>query len=384
MKSTIRRNLLRTSGCWSAAGVGLALLGGPLSAFAQSSTSRQRPPASAFKGFGSGPTRIALLLETQSTSFATAAAAVIAGVKSAHLRDGQGVTVDVIAVSDTGEDIATLVGMLPGRGYTFVIGPLTRNGANALADKGALPLPVLALNQPDFDRRVSNNLIIFGLAVESEGRQVARAAFDDAAARIPDRRPLRAVVISNTTPIGRRSFAAFSDAWRELGGKLADPLETDSRTIPEMKVAIGAISADVAFAAVGPDALRAVRASLPKELRVYATSQANSLQPGLTLKTPELDGIRLVDMPWQLQPDHAAVMAYAKAPMLAHLDFQRLYALGIDSFRLARELMSNKQSFELDGVTGRLKVDLATDARVDRTSVLAEYRNGVIVPIEPR
>lgn len=387
MKSYFRQ-LLGHFACRSlAVGVCLVWLISPLLVFAQTSSNRTAkaiPSASTVRTMGSGPTRIAVLLETRSQSFGKASDAVIAGIKSAHARDGQGVTVDIISVSDTGEDVDQLLNTLPARGYTFVIGPLTRNGANALADRGALPLPVLVLNQPDSDRRVSNNLIIFGLPVESEGRQVARAAFDDAAMRIPDRRPLKALIISNSTPIGRRSFAAFSDAWRELGGTLVDPVETDGRTGLELKTAIGSATGDVAFAAVGPDALRALRATLPKELRLYATSQANSLQPGITMKMPELDGVRLVDMPWQLQPDHAAVMAYAKAPTLTHLDFQRLYALGIDSFRLARELMGNKQQFELDGVTGRLRVDLPADSRVDRTSVLAEYRNGVITPIEPR
>jgi uncharacterized protein len=389
MQSDFRRRWLRAGFGGLAYGLGLVALAGSLSAFGQTSTNRPVKAAvpvqtAVLRSMGSGPTRIAVLLETQSPSFGKASAAVIAGIKSAHARDGQGIIVDIISVSDTGEDVDQLVNALPARGYTFVIGPLTRNGANALADRGALPIPVLVLNQPDSDRRVSNNLIIFGLPVESEGRQVARAAFDDAALRIPDRRPLKALIVSNTTPIGRRSFAAFSDAWRELGGTLVEPVETDGRTGLELRSAIGAASGDVAFAAVGPDALRALRATLPKELRLYATSQANSLQPGITLKMPELDGVRLVDMPWQLQPDHTAVMAYAKAPTLTHLDFQRLYALGIDSFRLARELLGNRQQFELDGVTGRLKVDLPADSRVDRTSVLAEYRNGVITPIEPR
>lgn len=385
MQSIVRRQVLRTVGYGGALGIAASAVGGPLSAFAQTSTSRvARGPTPVPRSFGSGPTRMALLIETQSPSFGRAAAAVVEGIRSAHSRDGQGVTVDVLPVSDTGEDIGGLLATLPNRGYSFVIGPLTRNSVNALADMGSLPIPVLALNQADPDRRPSRNLIFFGLAIEAEGRQVARAAFDDAAHRIPERRPLTAIVISNSTPIGRRSFNAFSEAWRELGGAVVDPIETDARSTAEIRSFIGELQADAVFAAVGTDALRAVRASLPKAAQLWATSQGNSIQPGVTLKMPELDGVRLVDMPWQLQPDHAAVMAYPKAPNLTHLDFQRLYALGIDAFRLSRELLANKQRFELDGVTGRLRVDLVADARVDRTAVLAEYRNGIIVPVESR
>lgn len=381
-----RRLVLRALGISPAAGAGIMVSGAPLWAFAQGSTSRpaRSNRGSASQTFGSGTTRVAVLLETQSASFGKASAAVIDGIRSAHSRDGQGIVVEVIPVSDTGEDIDAVMNQLPGRGINFVIGPLTRNGVNAMTDRGGLPIPVLALNLPDPDRRVSKNLVFFGLAIETEGRQIARAAFDDAALRIPDRRPLKALVIANSTPIGRRSYAAISEAWRELGGVLVEPVETDGKTIAEIRSALGSASGDAVFAAVGPDALRSLRASLPKEVRLYSTSQANSMQPGLALRVPELDGVRLVDMPWQLQPEHVAVMAYPKAPTLTHLDFQRLYALGIDAFRLSRELLANKDRFELDGVTGRLRVDLAADARVDRISVLAEYRNGVIVAIEPR
>ena len=379
-KQWSKRSLLAAT-----AGIGLSLSMTARRALAQQKRDDViRPTARTIpKSFGSGSTKIAVLLETQSANFGKAATAVIDGIRSAHSRDGQGTMVDVISVLDTGEDIVGIVSKLPSRGYSFAIGPLTRGGVNTLADSGGLPLPVLALNQPDLDRRVTQNLIIFGLPIETEGRQVARAAFEEMHAKQPDRRAPRALIVSNTSPIGRRSSIAFSDGWRELGGALVDPVETDVKTIPELRSALGTIATDVAFAAVGPDTLRALRATLPKEIRLYSTSQANSLQPGLSVKTPELDGLRLVDMPWQLQPENSAVMAYPKAPTLTHLDFQRLYALGIDSFRLAKEFIANKQKFELEGVTGRLRVDLAADSRIDRTSVLAEYRNGVIVPIDP-
>ncbi len=153
MKSDFRRLLLRVMCGWVAYGLAWVGLLAPFSAFSQTSTNRSAKTtapvsASVFRSMGSGPTRIAVLLETQSQSFGKAAAAVIAGIKSAHARDGQGITVDVISVSDSGDDVDQLVNALPSRGYSFVIGPLTRNGANALADRGALPLPVLVLNHP--------------------------------------------------------------------------------------------------------------------------------------------------------------------------------------------------------------------------------------------
>src|SRR5690606_13700901 len=62
------------------------------------------------------------------------------------------------------------------------------------------------------------------------------------------------------------------------------------------------------------------------------------------------------------------------------LELQRLYALGIDAYRLARELVRGRQQVELDGVTGWLRVDVPVDPRVRRISTVSVYREGMLVP----
>jgi len=58
---------------------------------------------------------------------------------------------------------------------------------------------------------------------------------------------------------------------------------------------------------------------------------------------------------------------------------QRLYALGIDAFRVAREVAQHPGSgFELDGVTGRLSVRMNNGAyAVKRQEAAAVYRDGL-------
>jgi outer membrane PBP1 activator LpoA protein len=57
---------------------------------------------------------------------------------------------------------------------------------------------------------------------------------------------------------------------------------------------------------------------------------------------------------------------------------QRLYALGIDAFRIARELaLRPNGAFELDGVTGRLSVDMGAGSPVfRRVETGTVYRDG--------
>jgi len=97
------------------------------------------------------------------------------------------------------------------------------------------------------------------------------------------------------------------------------------------------------------------------------------------LRSPELDGVRFVDLPWRVQPDAPAVMAYPR-PADMNLELQKLYALGIDAFRIARLLVDRAPVIDLDGVTGRLRLS-ADGTMFTREGVLVEYRDGVIVPI---
>jgi outer membrane PBP1 activator LpoA protein len=99
-----------------------------------------------------------------------------------------------------------------------------------------------------------------------------------------------------------------------------------------------------------------------------------------------MNGVRLIDMPWQLQPDHTAVMVYPRPVVNPDQkrspDMERLYALGIDAYRVAREIALSRPSFELDGVTGKLKVSFGRGAaRFQRIEPTAVYRDGMVVPL---
>jgi hypothetical protein len=122
---------------------------------------------------------------------------------------------------------------------------------------------------------------------------------------------------------------------------------------------------------------------------VYGTSQLNPFSAtdwrGAE-KRLEMNGVRLLDIPWQVQPDHPAAMIYPRwvTPPDQHVnpDLERLYALGIDAYRVAREVANRHSSFELDGVTGRLAIKFGPDAyRFRRSTQAAVYQDGVVVPL---
>jgi outer membrane PBP1 activator LpoA protein len=121
-----------------------------------------------------------------------------------------------------------------------------------------------------------------------------------------------------------------------------------------------------------------IRPRLAHDAALYATSQVNAGGAEGALLMPELEGIRFVDAPWLVEPDHPAVMAYARPAQPLSAELNRLYALGIDAFRLALEWANGWREFSVDGVTGALRVDRARSVRVERTPAFAVFRDGKV------
>lgn len=326
--------------------------------------------------FGDGPQTVALLLPRQDGPFARAAQSLLAGVRAAHTRDGAGFAVEAIELDDQADQLALVLAELNSRNVTLVLGPVTRNGAAAMLDLGAVGVPTLALNLPEGDPPVPSRLAFFGLAIESEARQAASLGYAQVLPRAGTRRP-RAVGITVASPLARRGAQAFRDAWIGLGGEMRDIVEfSGPRPSRDMRARIGPPAPDVAFLSMGAEQARVLRSALGPETAVWSTALA-SIGNTAQLRLPELDGLRVLEMPWLVEPDNPAVMAYPKAPAGFNIEMQRLYALGIDAFRVGRQLVAGDTAFELDGVTGRLRYDRAASPRVERFALPAEYRNGV-------
>ena len=111
-------------------------------------------------------------------------------------------------------------------------------------------------------------------------------------------------------------------------------------------------------------------------LFLYATSQVNPGNIG-PLVGFDLAGVRFLDMPWLLQQDHPAVMIYPRQGFGGALDLDRLYALGIDAFRLSQALLVGTAGSVVDGVTGRIQ--LTRDGQFVRELAAAHFSGGKLV-----
>jgi hypothetical protein len=184
----------------------------------------------------------------------------------------------------------------------------------------------------------------------------------------------RVVVIADTSPLQRRLQSAFTQDWERLGGQIAGlhPYFNEPDAVYRLKNELAKSAADCLLLALDNEQARRVRAYL-SEPPAYASSLIfDGLDsPGYH----ELDGVQFIEMPWLVQPDHSAVMVYRRAN-LGDPALERLYALGIDAFRLAYQLSTGDppQSIHLDGVTGH--VFLGKPQQFTREGVVLQIRRG--------
>lgn len=318
---------------------------------------------------------LALLLPLKSATLAPAAAALRAGFDAAaRMQSEKSLPFRVYETGDDPAESAAAYRRAVDAGARAVVGPLTRAGVTTLAAAAPLKVPALALNVPDGATQLPERLYVLSLQAEAEAYQVARIA---AGGDSP-----RGVVIYANTPVDRRIRSAFTDAWRAHGGEivLEHEFSGDVKDLPALKQSLLQATPQAAFLAMDAEKARLVRAFIDNSIPVYATSEVNA---GRTdpLAYFDLNGVHFVDMPWLLQPDHPAVMVYPRDDALPSLALERLYALGIDAWRIAHLLADGPPGdLRLDGVTGRLA--LGADRYFSRELTLARFRQGEIAVVQ--
>lgn len=315
---------------------------------------------------------IAVLLPLGSGPFVSHAEAVRNGFLAAAEVQGTSVLpLRIYAASDDANVILSGYRQAIAAGARLVVGPLTRTAVSAVAATNLIPVPTLVLNVPDGVAIPPERLFMLSLQVESEAKLVARLAYDEGARRVYS--------VAGTDALSKRMHDAFIEEFKRLGGAHADEqiYGGDRASLERYRAGIAASNADAVFLALDAERGRAVRPYLGA-LPVYATSQ---IFPGTDaqLAAFELADVRFVGMPWLLQPDHAAVMVYPRPAYGGDLDLQRLYALGIDAFRIGQELAAGHTRFTLDGVTGQLV--LGADHQFRRALPVAQFVDGGVTVV---
>ena len=332
---------------------------------------------------------ISLLLPLDAPDFAPVASAVHAGCDAAFSLIPARPRLEIARTDASAGRVIDAWDAAAQRGANVIIGPITRLTVSALAKTllsrnptASAPAPfTLTLNAPDEAMALPPRFYTFGLSIEQEARAIARTAW------VEGKRS--ATVVQAKGALERRASRAFADDWLGYGGRIVDVRDFDDATnLETLRGQLSRSEADLLFLASDASEARRVRPYLNNQIPVYATSQVNDgrLDPGANV---DLTGIRFVDMPWLLEPDHAAVMIYPRQEALPP-SLQRFYALGIDACRIAELMLTGRNRIEIDGVTGRLILILQETApaalrAVLREPALASFRDASMLapPAEP-
>jgi outer membrane PBP1 activator LpoA protein len=189
------------------------------------------------------------------------------------------------------------------------------------------------------------------------------------------------IVIASDTPLQKRFASAFNAEWILAGG--AEPtlvrFERAPEALAQLRRDLARAPPDVALLALdGGDAVL-VKPYLGV-IPAYAGSQVNDRQPREMQR--ELNGLRFIDIPWLGEADAAALPGSAR-PRQANATLDRLYALGMDAFRVAQAFVDGPPvRLDISGATGRITLD--ESRQLVRQGRLFQFRAGDIVSVDSR
>jgi len=312
---------------------------------------------------------VALILPLEVPAYARAAEAVRAGFLAAAEMAGEQAKVIVIGHKEDG--VRAAFDQARARGVRVVIGPLLRDDLKtlALADP-EIPWTV-ALNQLDDRSPLPPTVFSFALTIDSDARVLAHLAQFEGVRAID--------VISGDTPLMKRFAAAFASEWTASGGRLPSDLRFDPapENLTQLRRNLARAAPDAVLLAVD-GAQAALVKSFVGLVRAYAS--------GLLFDRPDaaivrdLNDVRVVELPWLVTPDAPQLASFPRRDF-ASAPLDRLYALGLDAFRVAQSFAPDPpQHLLFDGATGRIEQnDVRTFVREGQ---LAVYRDGRLVPLD--
>lgn len=353
--------------------------------------------------------KIALLLP-QTGPLAGVAKALREGFMAAHYQAEQaGLKPPVIEFYDSSRltSFDDFYSKAQAAGVQLVVGPLEKNLVTQLSTRPNLPITTLALNYSEGDQGPAQ-LFQFGLAAEDEAREVSRRARADglhrAAAMVPK------------GEWGDRVLKAFRQDWEANGGTVIGVEHVDQpialagqiadlfhlrQSEGRAKKLQNAIGTDVAaqpshrqdiefiFLAVTPKQAQQIKPTLnfqyAGDVPVYATSHVFSASGDIN-QYKDMNGVRFCETPWLLNTaDPLRTQVAAQWPK-ANSSLGRLYAMGVDAYRLAPRLGQLKAlpDTRFDGLSGNLGI--SPNQRINRQLPWGEFVSGQIqrLPDTPR
>lgn len=327
-------------------------------------------------------------------AYAPAGEAIRAGMLAAFYSDSAADKLSLRFVDSRASDVGGLYRDFVAQGAVLAVGPLLKEDVAKVLQIPDLPIPVLALNQVPGPG--AGTVVQFGLTPEQEVEQAAGAAWFDG--------HHQAVLLAPASAFGQRLTNHFSSYWRSLGGRVV-AMKTYAPNSADHSEPVKAVAAALG---IGPEATGAAPVTQPAAdfvflianaqdgrlikpqfdlqrlsgVPVYATSHVFTGRPD-PRQDRDLDGVYFCDIPWLLHSSDtgplSAASLHAEVDKTAP-DFVKLIALGIDAYRLGKDMVpfGSFRGQLFDGATGLLT--LQSGNRVQRQLECAQFAGGIPQP----
>lgn len=367
---------------------------------------------------------IALLLPSSDSAFAQVAQAMSNGVIAANSTSKTPARI-LLLPRKQGQTALSHLQDAALSGASVAIGPITRDEVDQVAQLDFLPLPVVSLNLPYHDVVAPELLMSYSLSQEEEARDIVKIGIG-ALPEIDSKGETPKVAIFETkAPLETRIGNIFAeelekaqvpferivltpellaqqklyeeqidpnDDMPELE-ELPDPVEDpygyqrvrlkNKRLMQEYKAqqAFKEPPFYAAFLAMDARTAALVRPRLPRLTRVWGTSLLNPGDPTQSTAaslTYDMQNVGIVEAPLVLHNNKEDFLERFSMEMPTTLLERRLFAFGVDAYRLADRWAHWNPTIQFAGMTGHLSFDHNGSPIVERHAQPAEILSNKI------
>lgn len=367
--------------------------------------------------------KIAVLLPTKDSPYERFTQAVVQGIQAINAQ--QQIPAEILLLhKNYGQSMQSQLQDAALMGATIAIGPMVRDNVEEVSALSFLPLPIIALNAPENGFASPELMLNYSLSQEQEARQIVDIALKALPATDTQGNPPKVMIFETISPLEERIANAFAAELQARGvpferQRLTEELMakskfyeiTDSTLEPptleplpdrvedpygyqrvklrneramaryRAKIEFEAPPYYAAFLAMDARMAAMVKPRLPRLTRVWGTSLINpgdSTQNRVASLTYDLQNTGFVDAPLAIDVNRQDFKAVYGVDMPQSLIERRLFAFGVDAYRLAIQWMHWKPEITVNGATGQLSFNQALTGNVQRLGQPAMIRSGYV------
>ena len=363
----------------------------------------------------SGKTKIAVLIPNADNPLNVFAQAIVKGIRAENKQLSTPHEI-ILLPRKIGQSTLSHLQDASLMGASVAIGPITRDDVNEISELPFLPLPVVSLNLPEDDVKSPELLMNFSLSLEEEAKQVASMAIQSLAKENKD--SLNIVLFEGASPINQRVANTFEQALAEESISITRiPITKELLTLPKLYEVknfssltlgtkslpdtaegyenakqynenltqsfskLGSSSYSAVFLVTDARTAALIKPRLPRDTRVWGTSMINPGNPEQSVIASlafDLQNTGFVDAPLILRYNNQDFKASFGETPPNSLIARRLFAFGVDAYRLARLWMRWQPEITMAGTTGSLSFKKSVSANVSRIAQPAVFYHGQI------